>query len=186
MQRFSALATLTSLTISGAAISAELTDGPVRAQAMPQGSFLTFKVENWPAGTNGVVVLIEGPKEYSALIEFGKNVPGFDLAKYGELADGVYSYEIRGGTGEKVKKPEELNNGRDGRELAFDLASFVLSGQLVVKGGAIVNFKQIPEVGSEKPTIGETKPDTDSGEPPKSGDGEPGKGDGSGADADRG
>jgi len=186
MIRSASFAALATLALTGWAFSAELIDGSIRVMEVPTGSYMASEVKSWPSGANGVTVLIEGPKEYSAMIEFGKSVPGFDLKKYGDVADGLYSYEIRGGTGEKVKKPEALNNGREGKDVGYDFVSFVLSGNFLVDGGVIVDFKQDPEVGSAKPTVGETKPDSDSGKPGISGDGEPGKGDGKGTDVDKG
>lgn len=160
------------ISVASFAQAAQMVDGKIMANEVISGTALTFEVDGWPKDANGVMIIVEGPKDYYAEDEFGGAVPKIYLSKYGDVADGYYSYEIRGATGEVVKKTEMLDNGRDGKESDVEFLTFVLSGTVLVKGGVIVKYKQDPEVGSEKPITGETDPDTDTGGKPKVGDGE--------------
>lgn len=158
--------------------AAEISDGEITAREVMKGTYLTFEVKNWPEGARGVMLRIEGPKEYSLEQGFGKSVPALDLARYGSLPGGLYDYEIRGGTSKAVERTEKFDNGRGKNDVQVDFTAFVLSGQFRVTGGELKEFSQPAETKSEKPVIEDEKsPDTDSGKPSDPKGGEPGPGD---------
>jgi len=160
---FRFLATLSVLALgAGAASAAELRSGKIALHEVVRGTELTFEVESWPDDAHGVMMIIDGPGEYYAELQFKNEVPRVDLAKYGKLEDGFYDYEIRVGTSEKIKLKERVNNGRN-EEREFDLASIALGSRLVLERGRIVEFEQGEEKGSEKPIEMEDVDDSDKG-----------------------
>ena len=172
---------------AGMVSAADISDGKITATEILQGTKLSFKTEGWPKDAKGVMILINGPGRYQAEVEFGSAVPVVNLAKHGDVEDGYYSYEIRVGTSQQIKKPEFLDNGRGKDDIAYDYVSYVLSGVVLVANGTIVNVKNIKEESDYKPEPGKDPgPDTDSGEKPEIGDGKEGEGDSKGLDLDKG
>jgi len=143
---------------SSTANAVELSDGKIVLNEVVRGTLLAFEPVFWPKDAHGVVLTVEGPGDYAAMVETGGKIPAIYLDKFGDVKDGLYAYEITGGTSEKIKRVEKVDNGRD-KDRGYDVGSFALSGILTVDRGKIVDFNQAQEVGSEKPIAGDPKPD---------------------------
>lgn len=145
-----------------AAFTGEIRDGKVAVYDVSRATYLMFEPVDWPKGADGVSISIVGPGEFEAMVETGNEPPQVNLAKLGDLKDGVYDYIITGTTGEKVKAEEVLDNGRD-KPAEYEMVSFKLGGFVVIQKGRIVEFSQDPEKGSEETKPGEDTPDGDKG-----------------------
>jgi len=157
---------LAALCISGSAMAQTIvTDGDVMAIEKFEGTVLAFEFEKLPKEAFGLALGVVGPKGYAAKVPSEGMTPRLDLRKYGELADGIYSYELSGSTGEKIALPKEaiLNNGREQGPSKVSYAVFRLSGQFLVDRGRIVLF--------DPDQIDKTDPGKDGENPPwKDGD----------------
>jgi hypothetical protein len=82
---------------------------------------------------------VTGPNEYQASLSYPGGAPAIDLARFGNVYDGVYNYHLTGTTGETI-----LGSGRnDGRAPAatspYQLKDVSKGGSFRVQGGAIVS-----------------------------------------------
>jgi hypothetical protein len=82
---------------------------------------------------------VTGPNEYQASLSYPGGAPAIDLARFGNVYDGVYNYHLTGTTGETI-----LGSGRnDGRAPAatspYQLKDVSKGGSFRVSGGAIVS-----------------------------------------------
>ncbi len=150
---------------SSAGHALEVRDGNVILHEVVYDTTLAFEAEKWPNDAHGVIMMIEGPGDYSAMEEFGSKVPSMSLKKYGDLKNGYYDYLITGGTSEKIRTPETFNNGRE-EKTEFKNGTFSLSGRVRVSRGKIVSFEQGEEKGSEETKPGEEVDDGDEGTKP--------------------
>jgi len=153
--RFTAAALL--IAAAGSANAIEIRDGKIALFQTGGGLTLAFEPIDWPGGIDGVSLNVDGPGEFAAMIESGNEVPQMNLKDFGEIKDGVYSYEVRGFNGDRVETKNEINNGRD-KPTVMEFGTFSLSGNIYVLKGEIVKFDQeaVDKTKPEKPA--DTRP----------------------------
>ena len=156
------LAAAALILVSSSVTAKEVKDAGVVLFEVAEGLTISFEPIEVPKGANGMSILVVGPKEYEAFLPTGKEIPRIRLEEFGDIADGVYSYEVRGTTGEKIALKEEVNNGRDKPSTA-EFVTFAVAGEVWVKNGKIISFDP-DAVDVTKPTKGEDLPPKDGDE----------------------
>ena len=85
-----------------------------------------------------VTLSITGPNEFHATVS-SKGAATLDLARFGQVDDGEYTYHLTAATEEPVKIRTPLDNGREGGKAGVKSAA--ASGTFLVKDGLIVTRK---------------------------------------------
>jgi hypothetical protein len=92
------------------------------------------------SGYSNYTLTITGPNGFHASVSSKSAVPSLDLRRAGAADDGIYNYQLTASTDTKVPVRTALDNGRPGGPATTTLASASTSGQVQLKGGAIVKF----------------------------------------------
>ena len=99
--------------------------------------------ENW-TGLSNATLIVAAPDGTITAIQAASGTPVFQLSG-GEVMDGIYRYELRAATEEKVKIVNPVDNGR-GDQASDTLAKpFYLSGQFTISRGVIITPEEITE-----------------------------------------
>jgi hypothetical protein len=105
----------------------------LKATPRMQGSSLTFEARGASAGST---LSVAGPNRFTATVHSKGGGVGLDLARFGVVEDGTYTYQLHSATDEAIKPRAGLDNGRDpGAPQARK--SLSTSGTFVVKGGVV-------------------------------------------------
>ena len=85
---------------------------------------------------------VTGPNEFHATVS-SRGGAALDLARFGPVDDGEYTYHLTAATEEPVKIRTPLDNGREGGKAGVKSAA--ASGTFLVKDGVIVRRGTAPE-----------------------------------------
>lgn len=88
------------------------------------------------------VVRIAGPSDYYGQVSSARTLPSIRLADFGEVPDGLYSYEITAATTQQVQSVRRATPGANGRTGNAQVAYVGMSstGTFYVQDGQIVPF----------------------------------------------
>jgi hypothetical protein len=87
---------------------------------------------------SNVTLTISGPRDFHASAFARAGAPVIDLRRYGELEDGLYTYQLTAATAERARTRTRLDDGRAASAPIEPLQSAALSGTFRVQNGAIV------------------------------------------------
>ena len=82
---------------------------------------------------------VSGPNEYSASVSYPSGAPALDLARFGNVYDGVYNYYLTGTTGETILGSGRNDGRASGATSPYQLKDASKGGSFRVSGGAIVS-----------------------------------------------
>jgi hypothetical protein len=91
-------------------------------------------------------ITVSGPAGFGARKLSTSGLTSLDLSNYGQLADGLYNYEITINAGELMLFKDTINNGRGENDKHYGPKGITHSGHFRVEGGSIKTYKQIKEV----------------------------------------
>ena len=127
---------------SAQAFSADINAQPIGALTPINNTVFNLQVNSGFTRTK-TQTSITGPRGYSLNVEGSTNI---DLAKFGEIDDGLYRYEITAPTGKTVKlRKERLDNGRGKNARDTVTESETQSGVFKVVNGSIQTNDQLTE-----------------------------------------
>ena len=108
----------------------------LRATEQFTGTTVAFQPQQAYAN---MTLRVTGPSEYQASAVFPSGSPALDLARFGAVSDGVYSYHLTGTAGEVVLTSSR-NDGRPSSSTSpYQLKEVSKGGSFRVQGGAIVS-----------------------------------------------
>ncbi len=94
-----------------------------------------------------ISVRIGGPGGFHTIAYSDAGVPVIDLAKSGIPADGIYEYEVKAATDERMPDAIRLNNGRGAVAPKPVYRTASISGSFIVIDGAI---KALPDISEDQ------------------------------------
>jgi len=101
------------------------------------------------AKMQNATLTVSGPNGFHDKAEAGTGVPSLSLMKNGQLADGVYSWELTGHTNERVYSYKTgINNGRGENARDFSYKQISQSGSFYIVNGQQVRAE---DAGLEEP-----------------------------------
>jgi hypothetical protein len=122
--------TLLALGLSGVSLA-----GTLAAQSSLSGTVVGFTPSRAHSGGTLTVV---GPGGFVASVSSKRGLPLLDLAQFGSVPDGQYTYQLDAATSQVDTSRIMQNNGRAKKANVRPRRSDSLSGVFVVKGGSIV------------------------------------------------
>ncbi len=115
------------------------------------GLTLAFGVEAAPKGLQSLVLTVDGPRGYQAMLASGKEMPKIDLREFGRPFDGAYTWEITGAYPTKIEINTPLDeNGRGGNARRNIPSSVAASGGFQIVDGQIMGFEKGAEEEAQK------------------------------------
>ena len=100
------------------------------------GTMLSFQMQQ---AYSHLTLRVSGPNNYAASTVFPGGAPALDLARYGNVPDGPYTYHLVASTGEAAA-PSGNNDGRSEKAAnAYRMKSVSKSGSFTVQSGAILS-----------------------------------------------
>ncbi|OWU82241.1 hypothetical protein ATO6_22605 [Oceanicola sp. 22II-s10i] len=99
--------------------------------------------DNWVGLSNGMMV-VAAPNGKITTISAATGTPVFELNP-AEAIDGVYRYELRAATEERVEIVNPQNNGRGDNQETTMAKPFYTTGHFVVKDGIIITPEAVEE-----------------------------------------
>ena len=99
--------------------------------------------ENWTGLSNAMMTVI-APDGTITTVQAERGTPVFELPR-GAAPDGVYRYELRAATEERVEIVNRINSGREDEGDGTMAKPFYTTGHFVVERGAIITPEDIKE-----------------------------------------
>ncbi len=137
MQRFSTRLVV-SLFLSLIAGGATLAANPVQ-----QHNSNAVWFENW-TGLSNATLTISAPNGKVTDIHASSGTPVFQLSG-SEVLDGIYTYELRAATDERVAIVNPQNDGRGDAQTDTEAKPFYMSGSFTVSRGVIITPEEVTE-----------------------------------------
>ena len=103
------------------------------------GTTLAFGIQAAPRGLQNLVLTVDGPRGYSAVLPTGKELPKFDMREFGRPFDGTYTWEITGGYPNMIEVNTPIDeNGRDAKARNEIMSPVMAAGVFRIVDGKIV------------------------------------------------
>lgn len=132
------------LTMSVSVCAKDLKTAPAVSEKF-YGSQIGFSVAGSPTKSS---LSVTGPNGYKAYKSSEVGTPSIDLYDGGQLADGLYKYEITTATGSDVLVTDDMNNGRGENNSHYARKGVTKSGQFRVVNGQIKQYRAVKEAQS--------------------------------------
>lgn len=102
--------------------------------------------ENWTGLTNATLV-VASPDGKITTINAPSGTPVFQLSG-SEVLDGIYRFELRAASDERVKIANPIDNGRGDTQSDSHAKPFLMNGSFTVSRGVIITPEEISETDS--------------------------------------
>ncbi len=100
------------------------------------GTIVAFQLQRTYAN---MTLRVTGPNEYHASLSYPGGAPAIDLARFGNVYDGIYNYHLTGTAGETILGSGRNDGRAPGAASPYQLKDVSKGGSFRIQGGAIVS-----------------------------------------------
>lgn len=126
-----------------AVLAASFASSAMAADPVQQHNSSAVWFENW-IGLRNATLVVSAPNGRITQLYAESGTPVFELDR-AEAMDGVYRYELRAATEERVEIVNRIDNGRGDRAQTSMAKPYYTTGFFVVERGAIITPDDIKE-----------------------------------------